>query len=345
MSGAVRRKLYRFFCVILWRFSSEKMKPKLRIVLSHQHNPYLNLAVENGLLQRHEPNAVTLFLWRNERTVVIGANQNPFAECNLQAMADDGVLLARRRTGGGAVFHDLGNLNFSFVADKSLYDVPRQMRVIQQALRHFGLETEVSGRNDITFDGRKFSGNAFGSTREQALHHGTLLIKTDAEKMMRYLNVNRTKLQKHGVQSVASRVVNLSDVAPITAENVMQPLIEAFQNVYENVAEVVDFDALCDAEAIAFSQKIQSEEYLLGRWREFRAVQSGHFAWGSVAVDLRIDEQRGVISSATIASDSLQPEAIAQAENLLKNASTTAVQIIPEGENQQILKDIFSLIF
>lgn len=319
--------------------------PELRIVVGKSYNPYMNLAVESRLLEEYAPNAVTLFLWQNERTVVIGANQNPYTECDVNALVADGGHLARRRTGGGAVYHDLGNLNFSFVADRRLYDVGRQMRVIQEALRHFGLETEVSGRNDITFEGRKFSGNAFGRTQWQALHHGTLLIKTDGERMARYLKVNQAKLQKHGVRSVASRVVNLSEVADITAENCVPHLIDAFQSVYQNQARSVAFDALCDAKAQALCRHLQSDDYLYGRWRNFCAVRSAQFAWGRVEVDLRIDEERGVICEAMVASDSLQPEAIMYAENLLKNAATTAAPAIPEGENQQILKDIFSLIY
>lgn len=324
---------------------ADTQNPELRIVVGGCHDPYMNLAVESRLLDCHAPNAVTLFLWKNERTVVIGANQNPYSECDVSALLADGGRLARRRTGGGAVYHDLGNLNFSFVADRRLYDVGRQMRVIQEALRRFGLETEVSGRNDITFEGRKFSGNAFGYTKWQGLHHGTLLIKTDGGRMSRYLKVNQAKLQKHGVRSVASRVVNLSEVADITAENIVPHLTAAFQDVYQGQARSVAFDALCDAEARAVCRRIQSDGYLYGRWRDFRAVKSAQFAWGRVDVDLRIDEAQGVIREATVASDSLRPEAIAQAEALLRSASAKAAPAIPDDENRAIVADIFSLIY
>lgn len=324
---------------------ADTQNPELRIVVGGCHDPYMNLAVESRLLDCHAPNTVTLFLWKNERTVVIGANQNPYSECDVNALLADGGRLARRRTGGGAVYHDLGNLNFSFVADRRLYDVGRQMRVIQEALRRFGLETEVSGRNDITFEGRKFSGNAFGHTKWQGLHHGTLLIKTDGGRMSRYLKVNQAKLQKHGVRSVASRVVNLSEVADITAENIVPHLTAAFQDVYQGQARSVAFGALCDAEARAVCRRIGSDGYLYGRWRDFRAVKSAQFAWGRVDVDLRIDEAQGVIREATVASDSLRPEAIAQAEALLRSASTKAAPAIPDDENRAIVADIFSLIY
>ena len=183
---------------------------KLQVVVSNQHNPFLNRAVEQYLTDNQEENTVTLYLWKNQQTVVIGYNQNPYSECNVQLLLDEGGHLMRRGTGGGAVYHDLGNINFSFVADKRLYDVKKQLSVIQDALLSYGLTTEISGRNDLTCEGRKFSGNAFAKGQRNDLHHGTILIKTDGAMMQRYLIVDKAKLMKNGVKSVASRVINLS---------------------------------------------------------------------------------------------------------------------------------------
>ena len=151
----------------------------LQILISDQYNPFLNRAVEQYLTEHQEEGVVTMYLWKNQRTVVIGYNQNPYAECNVQLLLDEGGYLMRRGTGGGAVYHDLGNINFSFIADKSEYDVQKQLSVIQEALSSYGLQTEISGRNDLICQGRKFSGNAFGKGVVNNLHHGTLLIKTD----------------------------------------------------------------------------------------------------------------------------------------------------------------------
>ena len=314
---------------------------KLQIILGNQYNPYLNLAVESNLLDNFLPNTVSLFLWKNKQTVVIGTNQNPYSECDTESLLNEGGFLARRRTGGGAVYHDLGNLNFSFVADKNIYDVKRQMQVIQKALLDFNLETEVSGRNDITYQGRKFSGNAFAKTKNQGLHHGTILIKTDSERLQKYLKVKPAKLHKHGVKSVASRVINLSEVADITSENIIPHLIRAFEDVYQGSATIISFDDLCDENAIRLSQHIGSDEYLFGKWKEFHTKKSATFDWGSIDLDINIDEENGIIKDINIASDSLEPKSIEAAIELLKGAN---IKENPSSENQ-IVNDIISLIY
>lgn len=316
-------------------------KTKLQIIIGNQYNPYINLAVESNLLDNFLPNTVSLFLWKNKQTVVIGTNQNPYSECDIESLLNEGGFLARRRTGGGAVYHDLGNLNFSFIADKDIYDVKKQMQVIQKALLDFNLETEVSGRNDITYQGRKFSGNAFAKTKHQGLHHGTILIKTDGERLQRYLKVKPAKLHKHGVKSVASRVINLSEVADITSENIIPHLIRAFEDVYQNTATVINFDDLCNNDAIGLSQHIGSEEYLFGKWKEFHTKKSATFDWGSIDLDLDIDEDKGIIRDINIASDSLEPVSINAAIELLRGAN---LKEAPNSDNE-IIKDIISLIY
>lgn len=315
----------------------------LQIIIGNQTNPYLNLAVESQLLDNYLKNTITLFLWRNRQTVVIGTNQNPYSECDVDTLLKEGGHLARRRTGGGAVYHDLGNLNFSIVADKKIYDVKRQMTVIQKALLNYGLETEVSGRNDITYQGRKFSGNAFAKTKYQGLHHGTILIKTDGEKLQKYLKVKPAKLHKHGVKSVASRVINLSEVADITSENIIPNLIKAFEEVYDNKAIVINFDDLCTEEVLKLKDHISSDEYLFGKWREFHTQKSETFDWGSVDIELDIDEEKGIIKDVNIASDSLDPDSINLTVKILKGTSTSTTPNYPE--NNIIVKDIIEMIF
>ena len=318
---------------------------KLQVVISNQYNPFLNRAVEQYLTEQQEEGIVTMYLWKNQQTVVIGYNQNPYSECNVKLLLDEGGYLMRRGTGGGAVYHDLGNINFSFVADKRLYDVKKQLSVIQDALLSFGLQTEISGRNDLTYQGRKFSGNAFAKGQRNDLHHGTILIKTDGAMMQRYLIVDKAKLSKNGVKSVASRVINLSEVVPeLTSENIKQPLIQSFEKVYGGMAQTLDFDTLINtAEVQAISDHISSHDFLFGRWEQFKTTKKAQFAWGGVEISLKVDEAKSVITNAQIASDCLEPETILEAEQLLQGASTKTIPMY--DSDNEIIHDIIHLIY
>ena len=318
---------------------------RLQVIISPQYDPFLNRAVEQYLTEHQEEGVVTLYLWKNRQTVVIGYNQNPYAECNVKLLLDEGGHLMRRGTGGGAVYHDLGNINFSFIADKSHYDVKKQLSVIQDALLSYGLQTEISGRNDLTCQGRKFSGNAFAKGQSNDLHHGTILIKTDGAMMQRYLIVDQAKLMKNGVKSVASRVINLSELVPeLTSENIKQPLIASFEKIYGGKADILDFDTIINNKEVqSIRDEISSHVFLFGRWEQFKTSKKARFAWGGVEIALQIDEANAVIKDIQIASDCLEPEAIQRAEVLLRGYSTHEV---PNYDpNDKIISDIVNLIY
>ncbi len=317
---------------------------KLQFIVSDQTEPYWNIAVENFLVESAE--CVTLYLWRNRRTVVIGQNQNPYSEVNVEALEADGGFLMRRKTGGGAVYHDDGNLNFSFVVPKALYDQQRQFSVIQRAVESFGLHTELSGRNDILAEGRKFSGNAFSKGRVNDLHHGTLLISGDMSDLAHYLKPKPAKLQKHGVASVRSRVVNLAELNPaITPESIAPRLKEAFLSEYSEYSEYSensDFSEIIKRpEVRALHDHFASPEWKYGRWRTFTAQHSAQFDWGGVELALTVDESRGIITDVQIASDALDLAALDDARRLLTGAST---EKSPHTQSI-IVGDILSLVY
>ena len=179
----------------------------IRVYHGKSYDPHFNLAVEKHLLDRVAPGECILYLWQNQNTVVIGRNQNAWAECRTTLLESEGGKLARRLSGGGAVFHDVGNLNFTFLVRDEDYDVDRQLSVIQAACALAGIATEKSGRNDVLAEGRKFSGNAFYHHAGHAYHHGTLMVDVDKDKLGRYLSPPKAKLEAKGVASVRSRVV------------------------------------------------------------------------------------------------------------------------------------------
>jgi len=155
---------------------------KLKVYESMSNDPFFNLATEDWLL-REGDFSHTLFLWRNAPTIVIGRHQNPYKECLLQKMDEKGITLARRHSGGGAVYQDLGNSIFTFISPQNEFSKEKNSQIIINALATFNIKAEASGRNDILVDGLKVSGSAYKIQPPRALHHGTLLIDTNLDDL------------------------------------------------------------------------------------------------------------------------------------------------------------------
>ena len=277
---------------------------QIKLYESKSFDPYLNLATEQYLMETVEEDACILFLWQNQNTVVIGKNQNAWKECRTDLLREEGGFLARRLSGGGAVFHDLGNLNFTFLMPQAEYDLDRQFSVIAEAVSMLGLHAERSGRNDVLAEGRKFSGNAFYKNGKQAYHHGTLLVDVDMEKLGRYLNPSKAKLQSKGVDSVRSRVVNLTELSPtLTIDTMKKTMANAFAKVYDKPLTVMN-DSDFDHEAIeALCQRNASWEWNYGQKLPFTADFEDRFTWGSIQMCLQVEN--GVITVAKVYSDSM----------------------------------------
>jgi lipoate-protein ligase A len=288
------------------------MATNLRVLLSETTNPWFNLATEDWIFRELDPDTRTLFLWRNADTVVIGRHQNPWVECKVGRMEEDGVYLARRQSGGGAVFHDLGNTNFTFLSSSDAYRQDEIFAIIIGALARFGIVAERSGRNDILVDGRKISGSAFKHTRERSFHHGTLLINADLGRLQDYLNPGRKKLVAKGIKSVRSRVANLNEFDPeIDHEAVTRAVIESFFEYYGGRCqpETLDAESLGTVPSLrAYYDQMADWEWRFGKTPEFSHHLEERFGWGGI--DLHLNVEHGVIRECTIYSDALDPEMI-----------------------------------
>ncbi|UNM97316.1 lipoate--protein ligase [Ignatzschineria rhizosphaerae] len=290
-----------------------------RLLISQSTNPLFNLAVEDAIFRSMDPAQKVLFLWRNDNTVVIGRGQNPWKECNTKKMEEDGITLARRSSGGGAVFHDLGNTNFTFMAGKPEYDKSISTNIILKALGLLGIDAESSGRNDLIVkvgdEIRKISGSAYRETLDRGFHHGTLLINVDFTKLGNYLNPDPKKLQAKGITSVRSRVANLQEF-DVTLDH--EKLCAAIQKVF--------FDQFGEAKTVelisednppnipGFSdqyEKQQSWEWNFGQALQFSHELSERFSWGGVEIHLDII-RGGLITKAKIFTDSLFVEPFEQ---------------------------------
>jgi len=176
-------------------------------------DPWFNLAVEEFFLCRSPQPEPVVLLWRNSPVVVVGRNQNTCEEINQPFLKEHGIGVVRRLSGGGAVYHDLGNLNFTFIMpdDGHGLDFRFFTEPVIQVLREWGVAAEISGRNDIVVQGKKVSGNAQARYRGRVLHHGTLLFQTDLETMVSALHVDPDKIRSHAVASIRNRVANIAD--------------------------------------------------------------------------------------------------------------------------------------
>lgn len=295
---------------------------KLKVFISDSFHPQLNLATEEWIFHNLDPSQQVLFLWRNEETVVIGRNQNPWNECNLAKMKEDKVHLARRTTGGGAVFHDLGNTNFTLLSPKDSYSREANVKIILEALKTYGIHGEASGRNDLLIpfeDGpRKFSGSAYREKRDRAFHHGTLLIKADLTRLGNYLTPNPKKMQSKGKESVRARVANLTELNPqINHEDLCKEIIRSFEAHYDAKADIVplNLDSIKDIPELKQQYELLSSwEWLYGHTLEFTHRMDDYFSLGFFDFQFKVDDAK--IKEVAIYTDCLYPQLI---ESLQQN--------------------------
>lgn len=285
---------------------------KLRILTSAITNPWFNLATEDWIFNTlgatdKDPNTHTLFLWRNSETVVIGRSQNPWVECKLDNMAADSVFLARRQSGGGAVFHDLGNTNFTFLSPKTGYNQDANFAIIINALKSFGIEATLSGRNDMQVGTRKISGSAFKHTSDRSFHHGTLLVDANMQKLGDYLNPHPLKLKAKGIKSVRARVANLTEFnSTINHDKLSSAIIKAFCDYH---GQTVTPEALDEASLLqepmlnAYYEQMADWNWRFGKTPNFSHHIETRFDWG--IIDLHLDVNQATITEVVIFSDAL----------------------------------------
>lgn len=323
------------------------MLRELYYINSNSVIPYVNQGLEEYLLQRVRPGQLILYLWQNSRTVVIGRNQNCWCECRVEQLLRDNGFPARRLSGGGAVFHDLGNLNFTFLCCEGDYDLEFNLAVIAGALSHTGISTELSGRNDLLAAGRKFSGNAFYKSGGQCFHHGTIMVDVDLEEMSRYLQPSTGKLAAHGVASVRSRVVNLSEMAPqLTVAKLRELLIGSLGYLGEREPRQLELSPGELHEVEKLELRYGDWDWICGRLADFDIKQEQRFPWGGVNCELQVGG--GVITEAVIYSDAMEALLIPRLAAALANCRYESGAICDRlagvpGDNaqeKQIITDI-----
>ncbi len=289
----------------------------MRCILNRCTRPAFNLAAEEWLLRRGVQNI--FMLWRNAPAVIVGRHQNTLAEIDEDFVRRRGIAVVRRITGGGAVFHDLGNVNFSFVelgARKSRrLDFQRFTIPIQGALRGLGVDCTFDGRNDLVVDGKKFSGNAQHLERDRLLHHGTLLFNSRLDDLAGALRVCPEKFQDRAVKSLPARVTMLRNYLPhLDVENFMTLLMEHMLETLPGKR--------CDLEKAetAVIEELECAKYASWDWNFGASPQydfSRRTRTSAGILDVQLDVQGGVIQAAFIRGDFFALRPVEELEALL----------------------------
>ncbi len=290
-------------------------------------NPHYNLAVEEYLLKYTDEEYI--LLWQNEPTVVIGKNQNAFAEVDLEFTKENGIHIARRITGGGAVYHDLGNLNYSYISKKEGNDIDfeRFSRPVIDALQDMGLSASLSGRNDIMIGERKISGNAQTVYGDRVLHHGTLLFNSNLDVLSNALRVDEEKIKTKAIKSTRSRVANLSEFLSekFTLQNFANKVKEFIISRY-NAAEInVSENDIINSMRVRNASKewiFPERDYL----SHFLVSSKKRYDFGSVGISL--DMKKDVVIAAKIEGDFFGIRDIGELENRLVGVSISDIQSV-----------------
>ena len=283
---------------------------RTKLFISKSTNPWFNLAFEEQLVNEVAVDEVYLYLWQNQHTVVIGKHQNPWREVLVSELEADDGKLARRLSGGGAVYHDLGNVNFTFVMNKKHENLHRQLKVIVEGVKALGIDATFSGRNDILAEDRKFSGNAFYFGKDNYYHHGTILVDVDMSKLGKYLNVSMKKLNAKGVTSVKSRVINLKELNPeIDIASVVVAVGEAFEAEYGKADDVyyVSEDNVSGS-ALERYYHYGSWDWLYGKTPNFDVTFDEKFEWGELVLSFKLRD--AIIEDSGVYSDAMSTDLV-----------------------------------
>jgi lipoate---protein ligase len=269
-------------------------------------DPQINLAIEEYALKNLDPNETYLLFYINHPSIIIGKNQNTIEEINTEYVDKNGIIVVRRLSGGGAVYHDLGNLNFSFITKddgESFHNFLKFTEPVIKALKKLGVNAELSGRNDIQVGERKISGNAQFSTKGRMFSHGTLMLDSEIENVVSALKVKKDKIESKGIKSIRSRVANISEFLD------EKPTIEEFrqlllQSIFEGQNPIPEYKLTDDDwEKIhkLSKERYQNWDWNYGKSPKFNLQHSHRFPVGSI--DVRLDVNKGIIETCKIYGD------------------------------------------
>ncbi|MEH7354782.1 lipoate--protein ligase, partial [Neobacillus drentensis] len=284
-------------------------------------DPRINLAIEEYALKNLDINETYLLFYINEPSIIIGKNQNTIEEINTEYVESNGIHVVRRLSGGGAVYHDLGNLNFSFITKddgESFHNFRKFTEPVVAALKKLGVNAELSGRNDLEVEGRKISGNAQFSTKGRMFSHGTLLFNSEMDHVVSALKVKKDKIESKGIKSVRSRVANISEflTEKIDIREFRSLILTSIFDGQEEIHEYVLTDEDWKKIHQLSEERYQNWEWNYGRSPKFNLQHSHRFPVGSI--DVRLEVNKGILENCKIYGDFFGVGDVSDIENILK---------------------------
>lgn len=299
----------------------------MKYLLQNSTRPHWNMAFDQYALEGLRADEPLFFLWQNAPAVIIGLNQSPYAEVNLPYLQEKGIVLARRVTGGGAVYHDLGNLNYSIVGPSKAME--KAFEIVPAALRELGAPAERSGRNDILVEGRKCSGYAKRLWKDRMMIHGTLMWDVDLACLTEALLVPGSKVEAKGIASVRSRVANLKEYLP------QFPSIDAFRAALQEKLAGGDGPYPLEDGALQAVDRMAEEKFGTWEWNFGHSPQTAHvagqrFACGTVRVHYTL--RHGVFESLQFSGDFLGNRPVEELAQALVGQPIEAILTLPTEE-------------
>ncbi|MBQ6284110.1 MAG: lipoate--protein ligase [Bacteroidales bacterium] len=295
----------------------------MRYLLNNSTDPYFNMALDEFCLENIVLDEPYFYLWRNRPSVIIGLNQNAYSEVNLKYLEENGINLVRRVTGGGAVYHDLQNLNYTIVSpichpERSEGSMERSEgstpAPIVAALRQLGVPAELTGRNDIFVEGRKVSGYARRVSKRQEIIHGTLMYDVDIDTLTHVLDTPGSKLNAKGIGSVKSRVANLKDYLP--GFKSLDEVQAALQDILASGDPQMELtESQLNEVRIMAETKFSTWDFIYGRSRETGIARTASLPCGTVSVEVCLDH--GLITSISFYGDFLFGEPVQELSSIL----------------------------
>ncbi len=304
--------------------------------VSDNFNIYYNLAVEEYLLENLRINECILFLYKNRSSVILGRNQNPWAECRVDELIEQRISIARRISGGGAVYQDLGNLNYSFIMDKKIYNLDKTFEVVLSALKSLGIPAQRNDKNDLIINGLKISGNAFVYKKDKVIHHGTLLVSSDIPFLKKILNGVGFIDHFKGTHSRSSIVTNLCSYnKSINMDIVQSEIVNSFRHIFTPDSKYIPIKSI--ENVMLFKElyrKNMSFEWLFGKTPEYFLILNYKDGFNTY-VELRLHIVSGRISDVEIHSDCLSNKKIIMIKNII-----TGQYFFP-SRIEKVISDIF----